>query len=143
LKKPHKGDIQEFTPMAIMSYIKQAGEAFSRIQKQRDGLKEIEIDLRAQAHLIGRMFIEDDIITSSQMNIIKSQIEHPQFDYGCKGSMWELYNHTTFALKEAHPTNWMKAHIDAHNFFLQANNIVSVPTEIVVQPLNQLELFNQ
>lgn len=29
----------------------------------------------------------------------------------------QLYQHTTFAMKEVHPSEWMGNHIKAHNFF--------------------------
>lgn len=143
LKKAHKGNIQEFTPMAISGYIKKAGEGFRRMQEQREAMKQIEINKTVSAELIGRMFLERDLITSTQLNIIKRELNEPTFNYDAKGSMWELYNFVTYSLKEEHPSNWMQSHINAHEFFLENSNIQSQPVIIDVQPLNQLELFNQ
>jgi hypothetical protein len=44
-------------------------------------------------------------------------------------------------MKEVHPSLWMNNHIDAHSFFVEASGIVSKKQEIVLQPVNQLELF--
>ena len=143
LKKAHKGNIQEFTPMAISSYIKKAGEGFRRMQNQREAMKQIEINKTVTAELIGRMYLEHELITSTQLNIIKKELKEPTFNYESKGSMWELYNFVTYSLKEEHPSNWMQSHINAHNFFLDNSNIESQPTIIDIQPLNQLELFNE
>ena len=143
-RKPHKGQIQTFTPDAITSYIRQAGEAFKRIQKERDAMKEIEVTKRIQAELIGRMFVEESFIQSTQLNILVSELKNPTHDYGCKGSLWELYNFTTFAMKESHPSLWMRNHIDAHTFFNGVGGTILAPApEIQIAPVNQLELFDK
>ena len=142
-RKPHKGEIQTFTPTAITEYIKQAGDAFRRMQSDRETMKNIQLTKRTTAELVGRMIIEENIIESTQLNIIRGQIENPSFDYGAPGSLWELYQHTTFAMKEVHPSLWMRNHINAHTFFVNAAGILVNPTTIdVAEPalLQQLEM---
>jgi len=142
-KKKHTGTVQEFTPSAISEYIKRSGDMFARMQKERDQMKEIELTKRLKAELVGRMFMEDEFIQSTQLNIIKKEIENPSFNYECPDSMWELYNHVTHSLKQTHPSFWMTNHIKAHNFFVNASGILVPNTEIHVpnpnEPL-QLEL---
>jgi hypothetical protein len=116
-KKRHKGDIQDFTPGAITDYIKSAGDSFKIMQQQREQMKQIEITKRTKAELIGRMMIEEQFICSTQLNIITKELTNPTHDYGAKDSLWELYNYTTFAMKELHPSLWMENHIQAHKFF--------------------------
>lgn len=143
-KKKHVGEVQTFTPQAITEYIKRSGEAFSRMQKEREAMKEIEISKRIQAELIGRMIIEEQFIESTQLNIIKKELNSPTHDYNAPNTLWELYNFTTFAMKEVHPSLWMKNHIDAHAFFVNNSNIIlEQPKEIILNPLNQLELFDE
>lgn len=117
-RKKHMSDIQTFAPSTISEYIQKAGDAFRNIQNQRDRMKEIAISKRTASEIIGRMFIEESLIYSTQLNIIKREIETPTFDYGAPGSLWELYQHTTFAMKEIHPSLWMDSHIDVHDFFV-------------------------
>jgi hypothetical protein len=140
-KKKHQGTIQTFAPSAIVDYIKRAGDAFIRMQEERDIMKTIEIDRKIQAELIGRMMIEKQFIESTQMNIIKRELDKPTHDYGAPNSLWELYQFTTFSLKEVHPSLWMNNHIDAHSFFVEASGMVSKKQEITINPINQLELF--
>ena len=137
-KHKHVGEIQTFTPTAITEYIKDAGEAFTRMQTERESMKQIVLDRRAQAELIGRMIIDEQFIESTQLNIIKRELEKPTHDYGAENSLWELYQFTTFSMKEVHPSLWMNNHIDAHAFFLDAAGIVSKP---IHKPAVQLELF--
>jgi hypothetical protein len=140
-KKKHQGEIQTFTPQAITEYIKGAGDAFRRMQDEREAMKEITIDRRIQAELIGRMIIEEKFIESTQLNIIRKELEHPTYNYGAENSLWELYQFTTYSMKEVHPSLWMGNHIDAHKFFTEAANIISPVRELVFPVLNQLELF--
>ena len=137
-KKKHVGEIQTFTPQAITEYIQDAGEAFTRMQSERESMKDIILSRRMQAELIGRMIIEEKFIESTQLNIIRKELENPTHDYKSENSLWELYQFTTFSMKEVHPSLWMNNHIDAHTFFLDAANIVSKP---IFKPAVQLELF--
>lgn len=143
-RKKHQGEIQTFTPNAITEYIKQAGDAFNKMQSDRETMKNIELTKRTTAELIGRMIIEENIIESTQLNIIRGQMDNPSFDYGAPNSMWELYQHTTFSMKEVHPRLWMRNHINAHSFFVNAAGIIVSPTQVkMAEPmsLEQLELF--
>ena len=140
-KKRHQSDIQDFTPSAITDYIKQAGDAFILMQKQREQMKQIEITNRTKAELIGRMMIEEQFISSTQLNIISKELTNPSHDYGAKDSLWELYNYTTFAMKELHPTLWMENHIQAHKFFNDYSHYVSGPWEAQEATFSQLEIF--
>lgn len=140
-KKKHQGEIQTFTPQAITEYIKHAGEAFRKMQDERELMKTIEIDRRVQAELIGRMIIEEQFIESTQLNIIRNELDKPTHDYGAANSLWELYQFTTFSMKEVHPSLWMNNHIDAHSFFVGASGIVNSKQEIILPVVNQLELF--
>jgi hypothetical protein len=77
------------------------------------------------------------------MNIIGKELQAPTHDYGAPDSMWELYNFTTYAMKETHPRFWISDHVKAHNFFVNAAGIMVTPTQIeVVEPamLQQLEM---
>ena len=143
-KKIHKGTIQEFAPSAITEYIKSAGDAFRRMQEERDAMKNIEITRKTKAELIGRMIIDEQFIQSTQLNIIEKEMKNPTHDYGAPGSMWELYNYTTFAMKEIHPSLWMQNHQRAHSFFVNESGILTQPINIEVakpEALLQLNLF--
>lgn len=146
-KRKHTGDVQEFTPKYITEYIKTAGDVFVQMQKDREILKNIEIDRHITAQLIGQMYIEEGIIESTQMNIIKRELDAPTHDYGAPNSMWELMNFTSFALKEIHPTLYMDSHIALNKFFTQQAGIIQSPTQIIIpepeSPFVQLDLFEE
>lgn len=142
-KKKHQGQIQSFAPSAIVDYIKRAGDAFIKMQEEREQMKEIEIDRKIQAELIGRMIVEKEFIESTQLNIIRQELNKPTHSYGAPNSLWELYQFTTFSMKEVHPSLWMENHMEAHSFFVNEAGILVTPgfNTPNMQPVNQLELF--
>lgn len=146
-KRKHVGDVQEFTPRYITEYIKTSEEVFTQMQKDRDIMKNVEIDRHIAAQLLGEMYFEHDFIQSTQLNIIKRELDAPTYDYGSTGSMWELYNFCTFSMKDIHPTLWMDSHIDAHSFFTSQAGIIQSPTQIIIpepeSPFVQLDLFEE
>lgn len=136
-KKKHMGDVQEFTPASITEYIKRAADHFQLLQKDRDTMKQIELNSRTRAELIGRMYIEETLIKSTQLNILAREIETPTHNYNAANTMWELYNYTTYSLKSGHPSDWMDQHIDVHNFFVNEMGALSdrgTAATIVVTP---------
>jgi len=143
-KRKHQGDVQEFTPTAITEYIKRAGDVFVQMQKERDEMKKIQVNKRIQAELIGRALIEEEFITSTQMNLIAKQLDTPDFNYDCQGSMWELYQFFIQSMKDIHPTLRMENHMKAHKFFVNETGLIAPNIEIVV-PIPgshpQIELF--
>lgn len=116
-KRKHTGDVQTFTPTKITEYLQIAEISYNGLVLDKERMKEIEITKRTQAELIGRMYIEDAIINSTQLAIIRDEIAKPTYDYNAPGTLWELYNYTTFSLKEAHPQYWFDNHINVHKFF--------------------------
>ena len=140
-KKRHQSDIQHFTPSAIIDYIKGAGEAFTLMQQQRDQMKQVQITKRTKAELVGRMMLEEQFITFTQLSIISKELKAPTHDYNAKDSLWELYNYTTFAMKETHPSQWMESHIKAHKFFNDYTHDQSAPWEAEEATFSQISIF--
>jgi len=117
-KRKHVGDVQEFTPEAITEYIKRSSDVFTLMQSERDAMKSVGLTARDRSTLVGRMFLEEELITATQLGIIAREIKAPTHDYNAEDSLWELYNYTTFAYKEINPALWMSQHMSAHEFFV-------------------------
>jgi hypothetical protein len=127
-KKKHMGTVQEFTPSAITDYIKQAGDTFRKMQIERESMKQIELSKRVQAELVGRLMLEEQLISSMQVNQIAAELTSPTYDYGAPGSLWELYQFTTQTMRETHPRFWIGDHMKAHNFFVNETGLFVNPT---------------
>jgi hypothetical protein len=147
-KKKHVGQIQTFAPNTIPEYIKMAGELFTTLQSERDLMKQVPLTKRLTAELLGRLYIEERIVESTQLNIIKRELSKPTFDYGSEESLWELYQFTTFAIGGIHPSSWMEDHLKAHEFFTAyANDFNGIQTVedahyVEVDDPRQLKLFD-
>ena len=145
-RKKHMGTVQEFTPAAITEYIKQAGDTFQIMQTERERMKQIELSKRTQAELVGRLLLEEKLISTMQVNQIAAELANPTYDYGAPGSMWELYQFTTQTMRETHPRFWINDHMSAHSFFVNEAGIMVTSKEITVEvpepgALEQLQLF--
>lgn len=117
--KKHMGDIKIFAPEEMATSIKEAAKFFATMKNEKDSMKEIIITNREKAEIVGRLFLEKNLIGSTQLNIIKDEINKPTYDYMCTGSLWELYQYVTFSMKEIHPRLWMDDHINVHKFFTE------------------------
>jgi hypothetical protein len=145
-KKKHQGEIQSFTPQAISQYIQGASNIFEQIQKERDQMKEISLTRTMQAEIVGKMFIEAEFIKSTQLNIIKRELDNPTYNYGDANSLWSLYQYTTFAMREIHPSLYLQDHLDAHKFFTsQIGGSMGVGSikEHLIEDKRQLSLYDE
>jgi len=116
-KHKHISDVQEISPLIIPERIKTAGEIFVGLQGERDQMKAIEVNSKMRSELIGRMFLENEIITGTHLNVIKKQIKNPTHQYNAPNTLWELYQFVTFAIGGFNP-NWVQDHVNAHQFFM-------------------------
>lgn len=130
-KRKHTGTADSEALQHIESYVGDAKMIFERLIHDRECLKTQDLSPRQVAEMMGRMYIHDQIITSTQINIMKRELEKPTYDYGVdQHNAWAVYNYATHAFKEDNPRNWIKRHTDLHNFFASEFGIegYSVPT---------------
>lgn len=122
-RSKHVGDVQTVSPAVIREYICKAGDQFDTMCQQKDAMKEIQITPKERAGLLGVLFVDKQLITSTQLNQVKNLIESPMYDYGCSGSVWELYNYVTETLRDISPQYWLSAQVNIHKFFIEEFNI--------------------
>jgi hypothetical protein len=89
--------------------------AAAKLLKQ--DLSSKQVSRKASAQLLGELVVTEDIINTVQLNIIRGELENPSFNYGAEGSLWELYNYCTFAMKGTHPLQYFQKHKELENFF--------------------------
>ena len=83
--------------------------------------------------------MEENLIGSTQLNMIKKELQHPTFLYEAPGSMWELYNFTTFSMKDVHPSDWLENHLNTHKFFMDETGLF-IPQD--KEPIQMPEVIN-
>jgi CDGSH-type Zn-finger protein len=113
--RKHVGDAKDEVSDHIKEQIKGASKYYKQLVDDKNVMKTITLDTDQIASLMGRLFITDEIITSSQMILVKDQMKNPAHDYGTsENNLWTIYNHITYALKKSHPKTWMESQKDLH-----------------------------
>ena len=117
LIRRHTGKANFDLTKGISEGIKRLGDNFLNLQEQLQRMKEIEVSKRISASLIGRLFLEEEVITAHQLGVLKREYFAESFDYGVTGTLFNLYQDVTHSLKSSHPRDFLNNHISAHKFF--------------------------
>ena len=153
--RKHTGIADVETQKTIADQISNAHVYYDRLITDKNIMKEVVIDSKRQAELLGVLFAEYEILTTEQMSLVKQQMEKPSYFYnGDVNSLWSFYNHVTFALKKSHPRNWMEDQRKLHWFLSMEFDLVNFQTiedEVVEdqlalnygQPDNQTNILHQ
>jgi len=144
----HTGNADQDTDRQIDAQISNAGNYFQQLVNDKEVMKNITVDIRKAAEMLGVLFIDKRIITSEQLNMIKAELYKPTFDYKApKDSLWSFYNHIILSLQKSHPRTWMDQQRIAHWFICEEFNVSSitytpVPAVVEEQPKNQMSIFD-
>ena len=114
--RKHTGSVLTELNNKIVTTIEQLEDHFLRIEKHSIQMKSIELPKIKAAELYGRMFMVEDIISPTQLSIVKKELNEPTHKVFEEETLWSAYNHVTFALKEAHPLNYINQHVNLHKF---------------------------
>jgi hypothetical protein len=90
---------------------------FKRIQIDTDKLKQVEVNPRLIHEILGELFYSESVVSEAQLRIIRGELRE-QTNFG-DGTLWDIYNHTTEALKTTPSGLVISRHIDAHQFYMQ------------------------
>jgi len=119
----HTGTVRNEVQQRIESTIGEIGEMMRITIAQAERMKSVELDKTATAELCGRMLMEHEIITTSQLSIIRQELKTPTYPELAEDNLWGLYNHTTHALKKTHPYHYIEQHQKLHQFVAAEFNL--------------------
>ena len=123
-KRKHTGSADHDIRNQISNQIKNGEKYYKRILNDRDSLRNTNLSLKEQGEILGRLYINEELLDTTQMSCIKSEYSEPTYDYNSEqDNAWTFYNHVTFALKKAHPRNWLQDSQTFHDFMM--SNVVS------------------
>ena len=104
---------------SIKAQMLTAKQHFSTLIKDKEMLKTIVLSKKEQSSIIGQLYADQEILTVSQMAVVKREMDKPSFNYNADpNSAWSLYNHITLSLKDSHPMTFLSDHEDVHKFFV-------------------------
>jgi len=154
--RKHTGTADEETVETIKGQIKDAQMYYDQLKSDKDAMKEIKMNKRKQAQLLGILFAEYQILTTEQASMVRSEMMKPTHVFEDTSSLWAFYNYVTTALQSSHPKTWMEDQRVLHYFISSVNNFSkpSVPQLVVEaevdplttnygQPENQLNILTE
>jgi hypothetical protein len=113
----------------INNQIAHAKEHYNVLLADKALLKNIILTPRDKGKILGELFANDEILTLTQVGIVKRELDKPTHTYNAHtDSAWTMYNHITLALKESHPSSFMKDHQKVHGYFVDAYGQLITPT---------------
>ena len=100
----------------------------------KEMLKNVKLSARDKGRILGHLFANDEILTLTQVGIVKREIDRPSHNYNADvDSAWTMYNHITLALKESHPSTYMSDHEKVHEYFVDCYSVLVTP-KVNIQP---------
>jgi hypothetical protein len=126
-RRKHTGSAEHDIKMQLSNQIKNGEKYYTRIIKDKESLKATSLSKLQQSEIVGRLFIDEELISSSQVSLIKKEIGKSSYDYNTEeDNAWTFYNHVTHALKLSTPKDWLQ---DTQNFhdFMMANVVSNTP----------------
>lgn len=117
--RKHTGTANAEIASHIVAQIGMANNKFKTLVKDKDTMKSHKLSITNQSELLGRLFVEEKLLDTQQIGIVKSEIEKPSFNYGVDpDTAWMFYNNVTHAFKQTHPRNWMNYQSKFHKFMM-------------------------
>jgi hypothetical protein len=129
--RKHSGTALKDVAFQINNQIHAAKEHYDRLLQDKAMLKNVKLSARDKGRILGQLFANDEILTLTQVGIVKREIDKPTHNYNADvDSAWTMYNHITLALKESHPSTFMKDHEKVHEYFVDCYGVLVTPPQI-------------
>lgn len=135
-KRKHTGTIREELDEKIDLGVSLLRPNFDRLISDAEIMRNYELTSKQKAEILGVMYFEEEIVSPTQLSIIKRELEHSQ--HFREPNLWSLYNNITESLKTSHPIRLMNDHIRLHDFMSNIAGIRSERHVIEEQPVIQV-----
>ena len=135
--RKHSGTAHADVMNQIRDQISKATEHYTMLVKDKQMLENVILTPKDKGRILGELFAHDEILTLTQVGIVKREIDKPSHKYSNHpDSAWDMYNHVTLALKESHPGSYMSDHQKLHQYFVnQYGQLVTVQVDPKEDPL--------
>jgi len=115
--RKHTGKADHDIHTQISSQIKSANKYYTKLIDDKNEMRKLFLPKKSQAELVGRLFLDEEIIDASQVSIIKAEMKDPSYNYNADlNNAWTFYNHVTHSFKKSHPRTWMSDQVKFHEF---------------------------
>lgn len=136
--RKHTGSALYEATAQINEQISKAKDYFDILVEDKELLKDVILSPREKGSILGRLFAEEEILTLTQVGIVKREMDKPSYMYNADpNSAWSMYNHITIALKESHPQTYLQDHEILHDFFINEYGQLTTGQQYSVGPVQQ------
>ena len=127
--RKHTGTALEETMEVIEAMVASADDHFAEIVNMKNKFKSINVSRKEYAKLLGLLYFDKQVISSTQVEVIKKEYDKPSFDYTDKGTLWEVYKMIMFGIVDQAPKNWYRQQMDINSYVQVLYNIASIELE--------------
>ena len=117
----HNGSVLIELREKIVTVIDNLEPEFLRLEKNMQEMENISLSKTTISNLIGDMFINEELITSTQLGILSKELKLSEHFKG--DTAWDFYNNVTESFKDNHPMNYDKQHIKFHTYCMDKFNL--------------------
>lgn len=119
IQEKHMSDVREDLLEFLTDSFKIQQEQIQNAQTLWSALDYVTLSKKEISQLAGRMFFEEKLIGADQAMILCRELEKPSFNYDYNPeSLNSLYQHTTFAIQNEHPTTFLQTQQGVQSFFV-------------------------
>jgi hypothetical protein len=142
--RKHTGSADNDVLATIEAQLLHAEDYFKELLVQKDKMQNMKVSKKMRAELVGRMYFEQNLLTSEQMTII-----HQQFDKasntiaGETDTVWYMYHAIILALQKSHPRTWIEQQIQTHYFMESEFNMIETKQDDFLNVFKPEEVSNQ
>src|SRR5574344_1112065 len=90
--RKHTGSVVNELNAKIIDTINLMEDEFIQLKRHSEQMKQIELAKVQAAEMYGRMFMIDDIITPTQLSVIKKELDNSKFEPFKDETLWSAYN---------------------------------------------------
>ena len=124
--RKHTGVALDETLDIIESMIASAEEHFAQIVSMKNRFKEIPINRKEYAKLMGLLYFDKKIIAPTQASLIRNEYDKPSFNYSDKETLWEFYKIMMYGISDQPPKKWYSQQIKVNNYIQVMYNVAKV-----------------
>lgn len=112
----HRGEVAKALSKEVEAAVQSLEDNYGSIRRDSDRMKEVQVDKYKIAEIVGEMLMYEELITNTQVKIIKNELDlKTNFS---DETIWDIYNHTTEALKVSPVNQVIDNHIGVHQYFM-------------------------
>lgn len=146
--RKHTGNADDEALETIQNQLMKAEEYFKLLLEQKEAMKKIVVSNEKRADIVGRMYFNNDLLTTEQMSVIKNEFVKPSHVVsGVDDSLWKMYHAIIIALQKSHPKTWMVQQKLVHEllekeflFYTAQGDIQMFPVQDSVVTVNKPEV---